>query len=81
MTAEVKASDSPSGWIVVTDAGKASEPVHRVREAVQHARRLVQLGGGGQVLVRSRSGALVESQTVPTRSDGLVTRSDGLVFS
>lgn len=68
LRADVRASDS-EGWIVVIGNEWKSEPVHRVREAVQLARRTVQSRGGGEVRVHSRSGRIVESQTVPKRRD------------
>lgn len=62
--AEVKAG--PQGWIVVVDSQEIG-PFHRVRGALNSARRQVQLEGGGEVTVRARTGEIVERQTVPTR--------------
>jgi hypothetical protein len=68
LKAEVVASDSDEGWVVVIGSRK-SAPVHRVREAVQQARREIQGRGGGVVTVHSRSGRIVEQQTVPKGRD------------
>lgn len=68
--AEVKAG--PNGWVVVVDSRQIG-PFHRVRGALNSARRQVQEEGGGEVMVRARTGEIVEKQTVPTRR--------GLIFS
>lgn len=72
LTAEIKPSASQKGWVVVIDE-KESKAFHRVREALNSARRAVQHEGGGEVVVRGRNGSIVERQTVPTRR--------GLIFS
>lgn len=64
LKAEIKPSASQKGWVVVID-DKESKTFHRVREALNSARREIQQKGGGEVVVRGRDGAIVERQTVP----------------
>lgn len=72
LRADVRASDS-DGWVVVIDNERAGKPVHRMRDAVQLARRKLLSRGGGEVRVHSRNGRIVESQTVPRGRERLYT--------
>ncbi|MGH2964024.1 MAG: DUF2188 domain-containing protein [Solirubrobacterales bacterium] len=64
-TAEVRISPGKAGWVVVGPDKQESEGYHRQHDARARARRLVQDSGGGEVVIRSRSGRIVERQTVP----------------
>jgi Uncharacterized protein conserved in bacteria (DUF2188) len=75
LRAEVMASETEGGWVVVMGKDWKSKPVHRVREAVQLARHQVQRGGGGEVTVHSRNGKIVEKQTVPKRANPVYDRA------
>ncbi len=63
--AEIRTKDADGGWVVIGPDGSESDAYHRQLNARNHARRLVQAGGGGEVIVRSRAGETVERQTVP----------------
>lgn len=65
LIAEVKPGPQ-KGWVVVIDE-RERESFHRVRGALNSARRTVQEKGGGEVIVHGRNGSIVERQTVPAQ--------------